>query len=398
MTKVLVTGMGIVTAIGDNLIENHTSLKTARSGLSRADHLQSNYKDQFYFGEIKKTNQELLNELNKSESEGLSRTDLLAFKAFKEAIEDAGLSKEQLSNFKTGFVSASTVGGMSEMDVLAEDAKDNDHKSQFLESHSCYTHLLRLVKEYKIKGLTDVINTACSSSANAIMIGAKWIKAGLADRVIVGGVDALSKFTVNGFNSLQILSPERCKPFDQNRQGLNLGEGAAYLVLEKEELAGSKKIYGNVTGYGNSNDAFHPSTLSEEAVGVKMAMQKALRSAGIQADQVSYINAHGTSTLNNDEVELRGITEIFGSEIEYASTKSFTGHTLAAAGSVEAVYSLLGISNNERYPSLNFDQNIEGRHAPLTSFKTDASVDHVLSNSFGFAGNCSSVLFSKYSS
>lgn len=396
MTKVLITGMGIVTAIGDNLVENHNSLKNGRSGLSRAEHLNSNYKDQFYFGEIKKSNKTLLSELNLSENDGYSRTDLLAFKAFKEAVQDAGLTNDHLLDFRTAMVSASTVGGMSEMDDLAEDAKENDHRSQYLEAHSCYSHLLRLVKEYKIKGLTDVINTACSSSANAIMIGAKWIKAGLADRVIVGGVDALSKFTVNGFNSLQILSPEKCKPFDKNRQGLNLGEGAAYLVLEREDLAQHKKTYCHVSGYGNSNDAFHPSTLSEEAVGVKLAMQKALKLSGINPKEVSYINAHGTSTLNNDEVEIRGISEIFGDQIDYASTKSFTGHTLGAAGAVEAVYSALGIANNECYPSLHFDEPIEGRSAPLISFKEAADVQHVLSNSFGFAGNCSSVLLSKY--
>ncbi|WP_027419187.1 beta-ketoacyl-[acyl-carrier-protein] synthase family protein [Crocinitomix catalasitica] len=396
MNRVFVTGLGIISAIGNNLLENHDSLVNSESGLCRSKYLNSNYKNSFYFGEVKLSNESLFKLTNKQDSPGLTRTDLLAFKAVEEAIEDAKLTPEDISNYKTAFVSASTVGGMTQTDELYQDSKGSDTiASQFIESYSGHAHLLHLSKALKIKGLTDCINTACSSSANAIMIGAKWIKSGRADRVIVGGTDGLAKFTVNGFNSLQILSDEKCQPFDANRKGLNLGEGAAYLVLEREDLAKDKKKYAEISGYGNSNDAFHPSSLSADAIGVIKAMQEALTSANIEANNISYINAHGTATPNNDSTEILGITKIFGDTIPYSSTKPYTGHTLGAAGAIEAIFSILSIQHKEIYGNLFFNHKIEGFHPPILKYQPNTKVDHVLTNSFGFAGNCTSLLISK---
>ena len=190
----------------------------------------------------------------------LTRTDLLAFKAFKEAVESAGLSPEEISSPDTAFVSASTVGGMCLTDQLYKDSNLLTNDSEYLDSYSCSAHANRIVERYQIKGPVDVINTACSSSANALMHGARLIRSGRAKRAIVGGVDSLSKYTVNGFNSLQILSSDRCKPFDSERDGLNLGEGAAYLVLERADERKGKKASAQLVGYGNSNDAYHTSS------------------------------------------------------------------------------------------------------------------------------------------
>ena len=227
------------------------------------------------------------------------------------------------------------------------------------------------------------------------MYGSRLIKNGLAKRVIVGGVDSLAKFTINGFNSLFILSNEKCKPFDQDRSGLNLGEAAAYLVLESEEVVGKKKVYAELTGYCNANDAFHSSSLSNEGIGAYKAMSGALSSAKILPHQISFINTHGTGTENNDLVESRAMLKLFGKEKPFISTKANTGHTLGAAGAVEAVFSVLNIWHQEIYPSLNFNNAI-----PETSLKPElkyrnANLQHVISNSFGFGGNCTSLIFSK---
>lgn len=395
MTKVFVTGIGIISAIGKDLNENRNSLIKGESGLKRSVYLDSNYKDQFYFGEVNFSDEDLHKSLGLNPKSGFCRTDLLAFKAFNEAIADAGLTPANLSTMDTGIISASTVGGMSETNELYLDSQAGTETSKFIHSYAGNSHLIHLIKAHKVKGLSDCINTACSSSANAIMTGAKWIKSGRANRVIVGGTDALSKFTVNGFNSLQILSSEKCRPFDVNRSGLNLGEGAAYLVLESEEIVKDKKIYAEVVGYGNSNDAFHPSSLSEDATGVIKAMKEALTTANCPANQIDYINAHGTATQNNDSTEILGISELIGKNVPYSSTKSYTGHTLGAAGAIEAVYAILCMQHGELYGSLNFSEVIPGFNPPVLNYRQNVEVKHVLSNSFGFAGNCTSILLAK---
>ncbi|MCV9389444.1 beta-ketoacyl-[acyl-carrier-protein] synthase family protein [Reichenbachiella ulvae] len=397
MTKVYVTGIGVISAIGNNVAENHESLVNGRTGLARdSQYFNSKYTKSHPFGEIKASNDEIAKAISVKDLTGLTRTDLIAFKAFEEAIQDAGLTSEFLSHSETGLISGSTVGGMVLTDQVFEDSNMRAKSTEFLESYDYCSHTLRLTEYFKIKGITNTINTACSSSANAIMMGARLIKSGRAKRMIVGGADSLAKFTVNGFNSLQILSDELCQPFDQNRKGLNLGEGAAYLVLESEEVADTEKIYAEVAGYGNSNDAYHASSLSEDAVGVLAAMEGALAEAGVLASEVDYVNAHGTATGNNDLTEVTGFDKLFKSIPPFNSTKSYTGHTLAAAGGIEAVFSLLSMKYGELYPSLNCSKAIEPiNELPIIQFHSNQKVETVLSNSFGFGGNCTSLLFKK---
>jgi 3-oxoacyl-(acyl-carrier-protein) synthase len=396
MTRIVVTGMGIVSAIGNDLAQNHNSLKSGRTGIRKAQHLDSKFTDTFLFGEVALDNDALKRALNIKNTRGLSRTGLLAMTAFKEAIGDAQLTQAQITDFDTALLSATTVGGMVETEAIHGDANLNTEPSEFVNSYRSGSHTLAIAEEFGMKGYTDTINTACSSSANAIMLGARLIRSGRAKRAIVGGVDSLSQYTVNGFNALQIFSDEMTQPFDEHRKGLNLGEGAAYLVLEREEDAQGKTIYGEVRGFGNANDAYHPSSMSPDAVGVRGAIEGALKTAGLRPSDIDHINAHGTGTQNNDYTELLGFTKIFDRIPPFISTKSYTGHTLAAAGAIEAVFSLLSISKREIYPSLHFKTAIEGFGiAPQTEYLADMDVRHVLSNSFGFGGNCSSLIFSK---
>ena len=396
MSRVVVTGIGVISAIGNNASENHNSLQKGVTGIGKAQFLNSKYAEEFLFGEVKLSNEALLSRLKISVDSKLTRTELLAFVAFEEATKHAGLSKEELQDFETALLSATTVSGMVEMEAIYADANTNTEPSPFVSSYRSGAHTLQLAKAFGLRGYTDTINTACSSSANSIMQGARMLKAGKAKRAIVGGVDSLAKYTVNGFNSLQIFSDEITRPFDANRKGLNLGEGAAYLVLELEEDTVGKTIYGEVRGFGNSNDAYHPSSMSPEAIGVRGAINGALETAEISPSDVSYVNAHGTGTGNNDYTELHGMNQIFDVVPPFASTKSFTGHTLAAAGAIEAVYSLMNIQHQEMYPTLNWQTQMpEFEQIPLLDFVEQAEINHVLSNSFGFGGNCSSLILSR---
>jgi 3-oxoacyl-(acyl-carrier-protein) synthase len=399
MSRVVVTGLGIVSAIGHGVAANLDRLRAGHTGIGKATHLDSDFTEKFLFGEVPMSNAELRSATRLSDTHGLTRTELLAISAFNEAMKDAALPESILSRFDTAFLSATTVGGMVETGAIHGDANTHTEPSEFVNCYRSGAHTLELVRIFGIRGYTDTINTACSSSANAIMLGARLIKAGRAKRAIVGGVDSLSKYTVNGFNALQIFSDEMTRPFDANRKGLNLGEAAAYLILEREEDAAGKRIYGEVRGYGNANDAYHPSSMSPDAVGVRGAIEGALKTASLSSSDIDHINAHGTGTQNNDYTELLGFTRIFDRIPPFISTKPFTGHTLAASGAVEAVFSLLSIAHGEIYPSLNFSVPMEELPiTPQTGYRGGVEVRHVLSNSFGFGGNCSSLIFSKVTS
>jgi 3-oxoacyl-(acyl-carrier-protein) synthase len=387
--------MGVISAIGNSVAENHAALKTATCGIQyKLDLFPSKYAGLLPFGQVPISNENLQKTLQLVEP-GVTRTSLLALYALNEAIADCGISTEEIQSFDTALIGANTVGGMCLTDELYNDANKKTNGSDYLSSYDCASVNLFLQKHFKISGIINTINTACSSSANAIMYGAMLMKHGYAKRAIVGGTDSLAKFTINGFNALHILSNEICTPFDEGRKGLNLGEGAAWLILEKEEDIKGRKVYAELTGYANSNDAYHPSSLSDEGDGPFLAMQGALEVANLTANKIDFINAHGTGTENNDQVESRAMIRLFDTPPAFASTKGNIGHTLGAAGAIEAVYSILSLINQEVYPNLHFKNPVSATGlSPVLSYKK-MPVNHVMSNSFGFGGNCSSLIFSK---
>ncbi|MFH2130572.1 MAG: beta-ketoacyl-[acyl-carrier-protein] synthase family protein, partial [bacterium] len=239
----------------------------------------------------------------------------------------------------------------------------------------------------------------CSSSANAIMLAARLIRSNRLDRVVAGGCDALTRFTLNGFLSLKILDFQACRPFDETRAGLNLGEGAGFLVLESEKslAEGNKKAICELTGYANTCDAYHQTASSPEGDGPFRAMQGALEVSGVQPAAIDYINAHGTGTRNNDLSEGTAITRLFNPDLpRISSTKPFTGHALGAAGGMEAVLSCLSIMKDIIYPNLGFSSPMnELNLIPETKLVENAGVHHVMTNAFGFGGNNTSLIFSR---
>ena len=387
--------MGVISAIGNTVVQNHQSLAAGNGGIATAMNLfPTKYAGQLPFGVVNISTDTLTQQLNAHEP-GITRTTLLALHAFDEAVKNGGLSSADLNSFDTALIGATTVGGMCLTDELYNDANKRSDGSAYLSSYDNASVNIHLQKRYGINGIVNTINTACSSSANAIMYGANLIKNGLAKRAIVGGTDSLAKFTINGFHALHILSPEICKPFDENRQGLNLGEGAAFLILEPAESLAGKKVYAELTGYYNSNDAYHPSSLSDEGDGPFLSMKGALDMAKLSPADINFINAHGTGTENNDAVESRAMIRLFDQPPAFASTKSYTGHTLGASGAIEAVYSILNLMHQEIYPGLHFTDPIASTGlVPVREYKK-TPLQHIMSNSFGFGGNCSSLIFSK---
>lgn len=385
--------MGVISAVGSTAGENRTALAKGVCGIGQLQNFPSRYAGVLPFGVVKTSTDELKLK-HKINDPSVTRTTLLAINAFKEAIQDAALTTEQVTSPNTALIGATTVGGMCLADELYRDANESYNNSPYHSSYDCASVFLFMQQAFKMQGIINTINTACSSSANAIMYGARLIQNGWAAKAIVGGTDSLSKFTINGFNSLHILSPEICRPFDETRQGLNLGEGAAFLVLEAEENIAGKKVYAEVKGWHNTTDAFHPSSLSGDGEGPYLSMQGALQHAGLTVDDIGYINAHGTATENNDLSESRAMIRLFNNVPQFTSTKSNIGHTLGASGAIEAVYSILSLVNGEIYPSLQFNSAIGNTGLqPVTEYQT-TTLKNVMSNSFGFGGNCSSLIFS----
>jgi 3-oxoacyl-(acyl-carrier-protein) synthase len=391
-----VAGMGIVSAIGNNLQTNLDSLCKERAGIGSMQWLSSIQHRNLPVGEVKLSNEELAAFTGLSAK--LPRTAFLSCMAAREALEDAGWKKE--NTLRTGFISANTVGGMDKTEnffiLFSNDPAAG--KLADVVHHECGS-VTELVADFLgIKHFVSTVSTACSSSANAIFTGARLIQGGILDYALVGGADALTRFTLNGFNTLMILDKELCKPFDENRHGLNLGEGAAYLLLASEKGLKqlNKKPMARLCGYANANDAYHQTASSPEGTGSFLAMQGALQKAGLQANDIDYINLHGTGTQNNDIAEGTAISLLFEPAFpKMSSTKAYTGHTLGASGAVEAVYSVLAIQNGIIFPNLRLDTPMkEFVFSPVTKLLRDQPVRNVLSNSFGFGGNCSSLIFS----
>ena len=392
MKGVAVTGMGIISAIGRNLTETHNSLKNARDGISFPEILPTSHTN-LPVGEVKISNSEFSEILELPQDHSCTRASLLAIHAIKELLDSSGLSHFPED---TGFISGTSVGGIDKTEQHYYDYKNNAEYRKYIQAQHPGFTTEKIAEYFGLKGTVTTISTACSSSANAIMMGAQMIQAGKLKRVIVGGSDCLTKFTLNGFNSLKILSEQKSRPFDDEREGLNLGEAAGYLLLEAEDCIQNKEILGRVVGFGNSNDAFHQTASSENGEGAFKAISKAFKKAGINTSEIDYINAHGTGTKNNDLSESVALKRIYQENLpDFSSTKAFTGHTLGAAGAVEAIFSLLSINNSEIYPNLNFQSAMtETGLTPVIELKKK-QLRTVLSNSFGFGGNCTSLIFQK---
>jgi 3-oxoacyl-[acyl-carrier-protein] synthase-1 len=395
--RIFITGYGIISSIGHNSGENLSSLLQSRPGLGRIRHVDTLLKDELLVGEVSCTHDELISLAGIDAADGYSRNALLGIIAAREAFAHGGLDKHH--DLKTGLISATTVGGMDRSERYYLDFLSNNSRNAYIDSYDCADSTEKIARLLGIHDFVTTISTACSSAANAIMLGARMIRSGRLDRVLAGGCESLTKFHLNGFNALKILDKEPCKPFDQHRAGINLGEGAAYLVLESESglaVTGNTPIC-ELAGWGNACEAFHQTASSPDGIGAYLAMNAALSMSGLEPAAIDYVNAHGTGTDNNDVSEGRALERLFSKNMpRVSSTKPFTGHTTSCAGSIEAILSVLCLEHQVIWPNLNFKEQMhELSFSPVEELLTTIPVNVVMSNSFGFGGNDTSLIFRK---
>ena len=395
-SNIVITGEGIVCAIGLDKQQVLQSLQRKQTGIGVMKYLRSTHLE-LPVGEVPLSNDDMRNELGITDQYS-NRTTLMGMLAVKQALADAGIDKQAISKnrLRVVLVSGTTVAGMDITERFFETLTASDEHLACVKNHSCgrssqmIAHYFDLFDEY------TTISTACSSAANALILGANMLKADQCDMVVAGGCESLSIFHLNGFNSLMILDHEQCRPFDEHRAGLNLGEGAAYVVLEREESAAKRgaEIHAYLRGYGNACDAFHQTASSENGEGAYRAMSEALQMAGLEPSDIQYVNAHGTGTPNNDMSESNALLRVFGDTMPLvSSTKSFTGHTTSASGSIETVICLLAMHHHFVPANLGFTIPMTDGIVP-TLGENDHDLRHVVCNSFGFGGNDTSLVLS----
>ena len=391
--NIAITGEGIICAIGTDKASVLSALRSKETGIATMRYLPSAHHE-LPVGEVKMSDDEMKSQLGIDLSQEISRTALMGMIAVRQALSDAQVSGSK--GERIVFISGTTVAGMDVTERHFTEMRTSDDHLSCLHYHSCGDNTRQIAEHFGCFSEYTTVSTACSSAANALILGAEMLKAGEADIVVAGGTEALSVFHLNGFNSLMILDKDHCRPFDETREGLNLGEGAAYVVLESAEHARSRQasVHAFLRGYGNACDAFHQTASSENGEGAYLAMQEALNMAGLKPKDIDYVNAHGTGTPNNDLSESVALQRVFGSELPpVSSTKGFTGHTTSASGSIEVVICLLAMHHCFLPANLGWRQPMSDGIIP-TLGEDKVSLRRVLCNSFGFGGNDSSLLLS----
>ncbi|MCA8911542.1 MAG: beta-ketoacyl-[acyl-carrier-protein] synthase family protein [Planctomycetes bacterium] len=401
MQPVAITGVGVIGAFGRGMDALHTALTEGREGVGRLT-LWESALGEFPVGQYRGNLDKDLSDvpgMTPRLLKRLSRSDALALVAAHEAVGQSGADVSTAG----AYVGQSVCGTLTSEALYVEarrrakagDTTKLDLTPAFV--HEGANTLDRLADVFTLQGPTVSYMTACSSAANAIGLAADAIRAGRCDVMLAGGSDSLSRIAFNGFCSLKVVSPDGPRPFDSERQGMMVGEGAGVLVLESLEHAKKRgaKILGYVSGYGHSCDAHHLTAPHPEGKGAIAAMREALAMAGIGASDVGYINAHGTATLDNDRTEARAISEVFGEvAVPVSSTKRYMGHTLAAAGGVEAAVSLWALTRGLLPANLGLRNPLADAKLDLVAETREArSLRHVLSNSFGFGGNNAALVF-----
>ena len=387
--RVVITGAGVISAIGNDQHQTLHRLKEGRSGIGVVQYLKTQHRE-FPVGEVKLSNAALKERLGIPMQRQVSRTTLLGITALKEALAQARLSTPSLA-----LVSGTTVGGMD----ITEEAYPDAMTGEIIAQHDCGGNTNEIADYFGCFDFTTTTSTACSSALNAIIFGVRLIQSGLRDIVVVGGTESLSRFHLNGFKSLMILDESPCKPFDSQRRGLNLGEGAAYLVLEKESSARQRGVapLGVIAGTGNACDAFHHTASSVDGEGAFLAMTKALASAGLQPEDIDYVNAHGTATPNNDASESAALRRVFGDNLPpISSTKGLTGHTTSACGSIETVFCLLALHHQFIPRNVGFTTLDPECVMPYMGGDKPPQLRYVICNAFGFEGNDSTIILGNY--
>jgi 3-oxoacyl-[acyl-carrier-protein] synthase II len=397
--RVVITGLGVFCSIGKNVEEFRRSLKEGRTGIGPITLFDTSKYPSKIGAEVR--DYQPKEYFEKRELKRLSRTDQFALIASEEAVETSGI--HSYPREEVGVCLGAGAGGMFEAEAYHREIllKGKSKPSLILPFIPSFT-TSRVAERFGFSGPKATITTACSSSATSIGYGADLIKTGQAKAVLCGGSDAMSELTFGGFNSLKAMDPSPCKPFDRKRAGMSLGEGAAILILEdlEEAVKRGAKIYAEFLGYGIGGEAYHITAPEPNGITEARIMKEAIEEGGITLDQVDYINAHGTGTPLNDKVETLAIKNVFGKRaysIPVSSIKSMVGHCLGSAGAIEAVASILSIMDQFIPPTIHHQEGDEDCDLDYVPGKArDMEVNVVLSNSFAFGGNCTTLALGKY--
>ena len=405
MSLLRISHYTLSSALGRGRAAHWQALQTSTTGLRKIS-FDTNHID-CYLGEVSGLNTALTGELKHFDC----RNHRLAWLALQQDgfVETAAKLREKYGTARVGvFIGTSTAGihsaelayRESQVSRAPQATEGIEDRAASLPDWFDYRHTQNLfsVAEFvaqalQLSGPTLVISTACSSSAKVFAAAYRSLQLGLCDAAIVGGVDSLCLTTLYGFNSLQLISTEPCRPADVERKGISIGEAAGFAILEKPQRVGSDVLPYALLGYGESGDAHHMSSPDPQGRGAAAAMQAALTRAALTADAVDYINLHGTGTVANDAAEDQGVSTLFGHATPCSSTKGWTGHTLGAAGIVEAGIALLCIEHGFMPMSLNTQHKDPGLQANILLQSRHAPVQRVMSNSFGFGGSNCALLF-----
>jgi len=407
--RVVVTGIGTINPLANNVENSWANLISGKSGIDNITSFDTTNLPVKFAGEVKDFDAN--DYMGKQHARKLDRSAHLSIFAAEQALLDAGLDTESRLGDEVGIVLGTGIGGIG----ATEDAvRIYDTRGPSRINPLAITQLMpnsstgQVAIRFGIEGPSLTITTACAASANSVGEAKNLIERGVVDTVIAGGTESgTTPMTIGAFAQIRALSTnnespkEACRPFDKNRDGFVMAEGSTILVLENEETAKKRgsKIYGYVDGYGSTTDAYHITAPSEGGEGAVRAMKKALEDAGVNKEEINYINAHGTSTPINDKNETMAIKSVFGENaksITISSTKSMTGHLLGGAGAFEAMVSLLVLQNNKVPPTINLttaDEECDLNYTPNVSI--DLEVNKVMSNSFGFGGHNGVLVFSK---
>jgi 3-oxoacyl-[acyl-carrier-protein] synthase II len=401
--RAVVTGMGILASIGQDLPSFWKNLLAGVCGIDRITLFDPSGYRAKKAAEVKGF--EPRRHFSPRQLRRMSRCDQLGMKAALEALTDSALVLEKEDRERVGIFIGGGAGGIFSAERYRKEMIQKGGRrvrpSLLLPFSTCALNDA-IAEEWRILGPRATIATACSSSATAISCGLDAVRSGEADIAVVGGSESLSEVTFGGFNSLRSVDEEYCRPFDLNRKGLSLGEGAAFLILEEAEHARKRgaKIHAELMGYGLSGDGQHMTAPDPGGQGAARAMREALKDAGVGPEEVGYINAHGTATPANDASETKAIKILFGErarQIPVSASKSMIGHCLGAAGALEAVATILTIRADRIPPTIHYetpDPECDLDYVPNRA--RDAGVKIALSNSFAFGGNNTALVFGKW--
>ncbi|MDY0234942.1 MAG: beta-ketoacyl-ACP synthase II [Gudongella sp.] len=410
MKRVVVTGLGAISPLGNTKDELWDGLINGKCGIGYITKFDPIDHDVKIAAEVKNFDPALY--MEKKEAKRMDLFSQYAVAASKQAIEDGNVNLGELDLERIGTIIGSGIGGIATLEAEKEkmELKGPGRISPlFIPMMITNMAAGQVSMNLGLKGSSMTITTACASATHAIGEAFRSIKFGYQDMIVTGGTESsITKLSVAGFTAMKALSTRNespqtsSRPFDKERDGFIMGEGSGIIILEELEhaLKRGAKIYAELVGYGSTSDAFHITQPDPEAKGASKSMQLAISEAGIQKEEVDYINAHGTSTYFNDKLESLAIETVFGEyakDINISSTKSMTGHLLGAAGGVEAIATVLSIKNNIIPPTINYNTPDEECRLNYTPNKAvNREVDYAMSNSLGFGGHNASILFKKY--